>query len=118
VHPGDSPHRGALLLSQHWIRQQRLSFPIVELPYQMATGGTAFWCQRLMCLGFSLAAGAELLNGLHHFYPSVLQLPLRRSNIALLFTEKILGCIGVDSSLVISVYHWTQFSYAIWICRC
>lgn len=83
-----------ILFSQHWIRQQRLSFPIVELPFQMITGGTAFWSQRFMWLGLSLAAGAELFNGLHYLYPSVPQLPLRRFNIAPFFTEKPWDALG------------------------
>jgi hypothetical protein len=52
----------ATLVSRQWIRRERLSFPVVELPFQMVAEGTTFWRQRRMWLGFFLAAGLELLS--------------------------------------------------------
>src|SRR5206468_630570 len=64
------------------------TFPVVELPFQMVAEGSPFWRQRGMWLGFALAAGMELMNGLQTWFPTVPMIPLRRTNVALSFTDK------------------------------
>jgi hypothetical protein len=71
-----------------WIHRERLTFPVVELPFQLVAEGSSFWRQRGMWLGFGLAAGMELLNGLQTWFPTVPMIPLRRTNVALSFTDK------------------------------
>jgi hypothetical protein len=90
----------AVLFSGQWIRRERLSFPIVELPFQMVAI-PAFWQRPAMWVGFGLAAGAELLNGLGYLYPSVPQLPIRRTNIGPLFTTPPWNAMGETN---LSVY--------------
>ena len=84
----------ATLVSQQWIRRERLSFPVVELPFQMVAEGTTFWRQRRMWLGFFLAAGLELLSGLNFLYPSIPALPLKRTNIGTWFTAPPWNALG------------------------
>jgi hypothetical protein len=76
----------AMLFTRQWIHHERLTFPVVELPYQMTAPDTNFWRQRLMWAGFALAASLELLDGLNYWFPSLPYIPIRRTNLALLFT--------------------------------
>lgn len=84
----------AVLFSRQWIHRERLSFPLVELPLAMVSETSGFWRQRRMWAGFALAAGAELVNGLNFLYPSVPQLPLKRVNIGLWFTNPPWNALG------------------------
>lgn len=61
----------AVVLRKRWVEQERMSFPIVQLPYEMAqTHGfafrhSAFW------IAAAIVVGINALNGLHEFYPSL-----------------------------------------------
>lgn len=61
----------AVLLRKRWMEQERMSFPIVQLPFEMSQRqGRAFqhWA---FYAAAALVAGINLLNGLHEFYPSL-----------------------------------------------
>jgi Family of unknown function (DUF6785)/Domain of unknown function (DUF6784) len=75
-----------LLLRRQWIERERLTFPIVELPFQM-TAGAPFFQSRLLWLGFALTSASTLLNGLAYLYPSIPSLPLKRQSLAPYLTE-------------------------------
>jgi hypothetical protein len=84
----------ATLFAQQWIRHERLTFPIVELPFQMVAPDNAFWRQRLMWLGFALAASIELLNGLNYWFPALPFIPVKINDLSPLFTSKPWNGIG------------------------
>jgi len=75
-----------LLLRRQWIERERLTFPIVELPFQM-TAGEPFFRNQLLWLGFGLTSATTILNGLGYLYPSVPTLPLKRQSLAPYFSE-------------------------------
>ncbi|MCS6861534.1 MAG: hypothetical protein NZT92_14585, partial [Abditibacteriales bacterium] len=54
-----------LLLRKQWIEHERLSYPIVYLPYEIAFNPGGLFRQRLFWCGFTIAAGIALLNGLN-----------------------------------------------------
>lgn len=66
----------AALLSRDWIHQQRLTFPLVEVPLAVTGGGerptlgTSLMRSRMFWAGFALPAGFALSAWLHRFYPS------------------------------------------------
>lgn len=70
------------LLRRQWIERERLSYPVVELPFQMLSGSagshsaSTFWRQPLLWLGFGLAGGIDMLNGLSYLWPSLPELRL------------------------------------------
>ena len=82
------------LFTEQWSRKERLSYPVVELPFQMTAGGDAFWRSRTMWLGFGLAATGELVNGLNYLYPAVPQLPLRRIRLDQMWTDPPWNALG------------------------
>ncbi|MDA1190636.1 MAG: hypothetical protein O3A46_03010 [Candidatus Poribacteria bacterium] len=86
----------SVIVRKQWIEHERLSYPVIQLPYEMTTGGgsSTFFANRLLWLGFVLAALGDTINGLHHFFPVVPELPLRTINLGNYFTEKPMNAIG------------------------
>lgn len=62
-----------VLLRRQWTENERLAFPLVQLPMAMTdnSGRLPFWTNRVMWAGFLTAAGITMLNGFSHLYPSV-----------------------------------------------
>jgi len=62
-----------ILLRRQWTENERLSFPLVQLPLAMtaSTGRMSFWTNRVMWGGFLAAGGITALNGFSALYPSV-----------------------------------------------
>lgn len=53
-----------------WAHQEKLGFPITRLPMEIAIGRFN-WRSNLFWSGFAIAAFVDMLNHLHHLYPSV-----------------------------------------------
>ncbi len=73
----------ATILRKQWVDNEKLSFPLVQLPLEMirgeavtgapgsvTTGRAGFLRDNLTWFGFALAAGVFGLKGLHQYYPS------------------------------------------------
>lgn len=63
----------SVLIRKAWTENEKLAFPIVQLPLAMTNQGgrsTAFWRSKVMWGGFSLAAAIDFINGMHYLYPS------------------------------------------------
>jgi len=60
-----------VIMRRQWTENERLGYPIVQLPLAMtADGGSrAFFGQKMLWLGIAVAALLDLSNGLHHFWP-------------------------------------------------
>jgi hypothetical protein len=78
------------VIRRQWTERERLTYPIVEMPYEMTVdgGSSGFFSNRLLWMGFALGAGVDLINGIHHFAPSVPLIPIRTINLGRLFTDK------------------------------
>jgi hypothetical protein len=68
----------ANLVSRQWMERERLTFPIVELPYQMTAPGGSFFRSRAMWIGLLLAGGITAYNGLAHIIPALPMVPIKR----------------------------------------
>ena len=58
-----------LLFRKQWTENEKLSFPIIQLPMLLATEPERLLRNKLFWLAFCLAAGIDLINGLHVLYP-------------------------------------------------
>lgn len=76
-----------IVLRKQWTENERLTYPITQLPLDM-TSGSRFFTNKLMWIAFSIVAFIQILNGLHFYWPLVPALPLKKINIAPFFTEK------------------------------
>ncbi|MDP6701950.1 MAG: hypothetical protein QGH25_20020, partial [Candidatus Latescibacteria bacterium] len=65
-----------VILRKQWIENERLVFPLVQLPIAMLQADekrpgvlNAFFKNPLMWIGFAIPAVIQSVNGLHHYYP-------------------------------------------------
>ena len=109
-----------VLVREKWIKHEKLSYPIIQIPTAMAVGGGSFFKNKLMWGGFFLAGGVNLINGLHFLYPQVPGLGGSFYNIGSLFDTKPFSSIGytpiavfpfaVGMSFLIPI----ELSFSIW----
>lgn len=64
-----------LVFLRQWADHERLTFPLAQLPVEMATAGRRFWQRPALWIGFGLVFGVDLLNGLSQLYPVVPSVP-------------------------------------------
>ncbi len=81
-------------LRKQWTERERLTYPIIQLPLQFTDAKSGFFKNRLMWLGFSVAALISIVNLLNSIYPSVPYIPVKRQSISYLFTEKPWNAMG------------------------
>lgn len=65
-----------VLLRKQWTDRERLTYPIVQLPFEMACVGPGgqlppLFRSRLFWIGFALAAAVDLVNSLNLYFPSI-----------------------------------------------
>lgn len=65
-----------LIFRQQWIEKERLSYPVVQIPLEIAGNLGKLLRSRLFWYGFCLTAGIDIINGLHSLYPSVPEVPI------------------------------------------
>jgi hypothetical protein len=84
------------LIRKQWMENERLAYPIIQLPLAIARGGGSgrFFRSRLLWIGIAVGGSIDLINGLHTFFPAIPLLPIRNIEIGRYFTEKPLSAIG------------------------
>lgn len=82
----------SVILRKQWIEHEKLSYPIILLPYEMTTG-SSFYRSRLLWIGIGIGLGLDLLNGLNFLFPVIPGIPIRH-DIGRMFTEKPFNAIG------------------------
>jgi len=71
-----------VILRKQWVEHERLLFPLVELPAEMAEGSDdpspkpRFMRNRMFWIGFLVPLGLVLWNAIHYFSPFVPQIPI------------------------------------------
>jgi hypothetical protein len=81
------------LLRKQWIRQERLVFPIVQLPLALADS-RSFFAQPLLWVGFGIVAVVDVVNGLHVLFPTVPGLNVKLYDIGRFLAEKPWSAMG------------------------
>lgn len=82
------------MLRAQWAEKERLTFPMVHLPLAMTMPDGALYRNRLFIIGFALAGGLNLVNGLHYLYPSVPALTFNGWDAGQMFTSMPWNAIG------------------------
>jgi len=65
------------LLRRRWMEREKLTYPIVHLPLEMTAERRPIFRNRLMWIGFAVAALIDSLNGLHEFWPFFPEIKVR-----------------------------------------
>ena len=81
------------LLRKQWIENEKLAYPIIQIPLEITTSRGIFR-NRLLWIGFGIAMGINLLNGLQYFFPVLPEIPVRKYNLNIYFTQKPWNAIG------------------------
>ena len=81
------------LLRKQWIENEKLAYPIIQIPLEITTGRSIF-NNRLLWIGFGIAAGINLLNGLQFFFPVLPEIPVRKYDMNIYFTQKPWSAMG------------------------
>ena len=84
------------LVRKQWTEHEKLSYPIIQLPLELTSIGnrTNLLRNKMMWLGFGIAGAIDILNGLHHLYPTVPSLGGRLYDLRPFFTQKPWSAIG------------------------
>ena len=81
------------LLRKQWIENEKLAYPIIQIPLEITTNRHIFR-NKLLWIGFGIAMGINLLNGLQFFFPVLPEIPVRKYNLNIYFTQKPWNAIG------------------------
>ena len=92
-----------VIIRKKWIEQEKLVYPIVQLPYEITCNTTNFLRNRPMWWGFGLAALISLTNGLHIFFPSIPEIPNKHISLDPLFVNRPWSVLRRDS-FAITIY--------------
>jgi len=106
------------IVRKHWVEEEKLSYPIVQLPLAMATD-RKFFRSRLMWIGLGISAFIRIVNGLHDLYPTIPQIPYGY-RLDTFFTDKPWNAIGyTNMSFNLAIIGLTYFmpldlSFSCW----
>jgi len=97
------------ILRKQWVERERFSFPLIQIPLQLAVDPApgallnTFFKNRLLWAGMVLPVVLHLINGLHAHFPQVPEIPLIY-NIYRAFTEKPWYTLGWWPALRLVIY--------------
>lgn len=83
-----------VVVRKQWTEREKLSYPTIQLPLEMTNPASGLLANKLMWVGFAIAAGVDIINGFHVIFPTIPALPIKARNYGHLFTEKPLNAIG------------------------
>lgn len=83
-----------VIVRKQWVDNERLTFPIVQLPLAMTEPRGSFWRNRLLWTGFGLAAAISTINGFSTLFPAVPMINVRGIDVAGAFTSKPWNAMG------------------------
>jgi len=89
-----------VLIRRQWTEHEKLSYPLIAVPLQITEPRGSLFRNKLLWLGFAVAAGIDILNGLHVQYPTVPQIQVRILDISPFVKAKPWSAIG-----------WTPISF-------
>lgn len=85
-----------VIIRRRWIEQERLSYPIIQIPLKMTEPNFKFFRSKLMWIGFGIAGAISIINGLNFMYPSIPRIPIKEGSYDLgnFFTRPPWNAIG------------------------
>jgi len=89
------------IVRKQWVDGERLNFPLVYLPLEMArgsSGSTPFYKSRAMWFGFVFAGLLESVNYINYFYPSMPYIQIKPVHLEAFFTTPPWSSVGTFTS--------------------
>ena len=115
-----------VLLRKQWTEREKLTYPLVHLPLELASEKTTFFKNRLLWAGVAIAVTVDLIQGLHVLYPSIPGLMIKEINLHEYLTtppwNAIGGCpvsfypfgIGLGALLPVDLLFSSWFFFIFW----
>jgi hypothetical protein len=69
------------LVYNQWRHQEKMPFPLIQIPLMITEPRATFWRSRLFWIGFALASGINILNALNRVYPFIPPIPVKRQDL-------------------------------------
>jgi len=91
------------IMRKQWVESERLTFPIIQLPFEMTLESGALFRNRQMWVGFAIAGVLTLLAGLHYLWPSVPHIRIARRDMGAYITDPPWNAMGLIS---VGFYFW------------
>jgi hypothetical protein len=70
-----------VLLRKQWTEREKLTYPLVQLPLDLTAEKTPFFRNKLLWLGFAIAAVIDIIQGLHVLFPSIPGIPIKELDL-------------------------------------
>jgi hypothetical protein len=77
-----------LIFRKQWTENEKLSYPMIQLPLQMTNPVSKLFRNKIMWAGFCIVSIINSINSLHILFPPIPQIPYWVNNYAYLLTEK------------------------------
>lgn len=86
----------SVIIRKQWVENERLAYPIIQLPLEMARPTSGFFRNKVMWIGFGVAGAISLINGLNFLYPAIPRIPIKEANydLGVFFTDAPWNAIG------------------------
>lgn len=86
----------SVIIRKRWTEQEKLSYPIIQIPLRMTEPTYALFKNRTMWAGFAVAGSISIINGLNFLYPSIPRIPIKEDSYDLgrFFTQTPWSAIG------------------------
>ena len=84
-----------VILRKQWVERERLPYPIIQIPLEITReSGRSIFKNRVLWIGFAIAAGIDLINGLNFFYPVIPEIPVKRYDLLQYLTDRPWNAMG------------------------
>lgn len=77
-----------LIFRKQWTENEKLSYPMIQLPLQMTNPISRLFQNKAMWIGFAIIGVINCINSIHVLYPSLPTIPYWTQNYGHLLTEK------------------------------
>jgi len=95
----------SVIVRRRWADEERLTFPVVRLPFEMTRPGSGLLSNRYLWVGFALSAVSALLSGLNRFFPSLPALPAPLFTLGESFPDPPWSALA-QFGLPVRIYPW------------
>ena len=81
------------IIRRQWVENERLAYPIIQIPYEITTRSGGVFGKRLSVAGFAIPVVIGLINGLHGVIPNLPQI-ITDYDLNVYFTQKPWNALG------------------------
>ena len=86
------------LIRRQWVEREKLAYPIIQIPLEITADSGRIFRNRILWIGFGVAFGIDLWNGIAFFFPILPSFPINdRTRNVFSFSQKPWNAMGSTS---------------------